>query len=95
MARQSWIDPDTNEPLIDDYARRMEGMLRAFEDDVISDREISDQEARLIDLMKEIEPTLDDATHAAVTKLLCELTAWDLMQYTYEMQQARAVVFRG
>ena len=95
MARRSWIDPDTNEPLIDDYARQMEGMLRAFEDGVISDREISDQEARLIELMKKVESKLDDATHALVTKLLCELTAYDLMQYTYEMQQARSVLFRG
>lgn len=95
MARHSWIDPDTNEPLIDDYARQMEGVLRAFEDGMISDKEISDQEARLIELMKEVEPTLDDKTHTAVTKLLCELTAYDLMQYTYEMQKARAVVFRG
>jgi len=95
MARKSWIDPETNEPLIDDYAKQLDGFLRAFQDGVISDQEISKQEARLLDLMKEVEPTLDDATHANVTKLLCELTAYNIMQLTYEMQKARATMFRG
>lgn len=95
MARRSWVDPDTSHPLIDDYARQLESFIRAFQDGVISDREISDQEARLVDLMKEVEDGLDDETHANVTKLLCELTAYDIMQFTWEMQQARAAMFRG
>lgn len=95
MAKQSWIDPETNEPLIDQTARQLESLVRAFQDGVISDREISDQEARLVDLMKDIEPSLDDTTHANVTRLLCELTAYNIMQLTYEMQKARATMFRG
>jgi hypothetical protein len=95
MARKSWVDPDTNEPLIDDYAKKLDSFVRAFQDGVISDQEISEQEARLTDLMQEIEPTLDDETHAKVTRLLCELTAYDIMQFTFEMQQARAAMFRG
>mgnify|MGYP000156213665 CR=1 FL=1 len=95
MARKSWIDPDTNEPLIDDYAKQLEGFVRAFQDGVISDKEISDQEAQLIKVMREVEESLDDETHAKVTKLLCELNAYDIMQFTYEMQQSRAAMFRG
>ncbi|MCA9049732.1 MAG: hypothetical protein KDA89_13445 [Planctomycetaceae bacterium] len=95
MARQSWIDPDTNEPLIDDYAKKLTGFVRAMQDGVITDSEISDQEARLLEALKEVEPLLDDTTHAKVTRLLCELTAYDIMQATYEMQRARAAVFRG
>lgn len=95
MTRKSWIDPDTNEPLIDDYAKQMDSFVRAFQDGVISDKEISDQEARLIEVMTEVEPLLDDATHAKVTRLLCELNAFDIMQFTYEMQKARAAMFRG
>ena len=95
MARKSWIDPETNEPLIDDYAKQLEGFARAFADGVITDREISDQEARLLEALQEVEPLLDDATHAKVTRLLCELNAYDIMQYTYEMQQARIAKFRG
>lgn len=95
MTRKSWIDPDTNEPLIDDYAKRLNTFARAFADGVITEQEISDQEARLIDLMKSVEPLLDDATHAKVTRLLCELTAYDIMQFVFEMQQSRATSFRG
>lgn len=95
MTRKSWIDPETNEPLIEDYAKHLESFVRAFQDGVVSDKEISDQEARLVELMKQIEPSLDDETHAKVTRLLCELTAYDIMQLTYEMQQARAKMFRG
>ena len=95
MTRKSWIDPDTNEPLIDDYAKQLTSFVRAFEDGVISDKEISDQEARLVEIMKDVEAQLDDATHAKVTRLLCEMNAYDIMQYTYEMQKSRAKMFRG
>lgn len=95
MARKSWIDPDTQEPLIEDYAKQMESFVRAFQDGVISDKEISDQEAQLVECMKEVEDSLDDETHAKVTRLLCELNAFDVMHFTYEMQKARAAMFRG
>ncbi len=95
MTRKSWIDPETNEPLIDEYAKQLESFVRAFEDGVISDKEISDQEARLTEVMTEVESILDDQTHAKVTRLLCELNAYDIMQFTYEMQKARAAMFRG
>jgi len=81
--------------MIDEYARQLEGFVRAFEDGVISDKEISDQEARLVSVMQDVEASLDDAAHAKVTKLLCELNAYDIMQFTYEMQKAKAAMFRG
>lgn len=60
MARRSWIGSDTNDPLIDDDAKLRDSFMGAFQDGVISDREISDQEARLIELMREVESVLDD-----------------------------------
>jgi hypothetical protein len=39
--------------------------------------------------MKEVEPMLDDKQHAKVTQLLCELTAYDIMQTLHGVQQAR------
>lgn len=95
MARTSWVDPKTNEPLIDDYAKKMASVMQAFSDGVITDQEISDQECRLVDLMQEVEAQLDDKTHAAVTRLMCELTAFNVMQFVYEMQMSRATTFRG
>jgi hypothetical protein len=95
MARKSWVDPETNEPLIDDYAKKMATFMQAFADGVITEQEISDQEARLVDLMRDVEKDLDDATHAKVTRLMCELTAFNIMQFVFEMQASRATAFRG
>jgi hypothetical protein len=46
--------------------------------------------------MKEVEPQLDDAVHEKVTRLLCEMTAYNLMQMLHAMQEARpSTAFRG
>jgi hypothetical protein len=47
-------------------------------------------------LMREIEPKLDDALHAKVTKLLCELAAYDVMQMIHGVAVGRPKTeFRG
>ncbi len=95
MARKSWVDPETNEPLIDDYAKKLANFMKAFSDGVITEQEISEQEARLVDLMRLVEENMNDETHAKVTRLMCELTAFNIMQFVYEMQMSRATAFRG
>lgn len=58
--------------------------------------ELEAQQARLIKLMKEIEPQLNDELHAKVTQLLVELTAYDLMKVFNSIEAARPkTVFRG
>jgi hypothetical protein len=82
--RVNWFDDKTQAPVIDQYARKMTTFLEVLAD------------GKVDDLMKEIEPKLDDTLHAKVTSLLCELTAYDLMQTFYQMQQARPrTKFRG
>jgi hypothetical protein len=94
--RVNWFDDKTQAPVIDQYARKMTTFLEVLADGKVDDQEIKAQEARVVDLMKEIEPKLDDTLHAKVTSLLCELTAYDLMQTVYQMQQARPrTKFRG
>ncbi len=94
--RVNWFDDKTNTPLIEQYARKMTTFLDVLADGKVDDAEIRSQETRVLDLMKEIEPKLDDALHAKVTALLCELTAYDLMQTLYQMQQSRPrTVFHG
>ena len=90
MARRSWIDKNTNDVLIDDYAKQLGSFLETFEDGVVEAKELEAQEDRVVTLMKEIEPKLDDELHEQMTKLLCELSAFDIMAYTFELQQARA-----
>src|SRR5262245_11160765 len=94
--RANWFDDKTSTPLIDQYARKLTTFLNVLADGKVDDAEIKAQEKRVLDLMKEIEPKLDDALHGKVTSLLCELTAYDLMQTFYQMQQSRPrSVFRG
>ena len=52
--------------------------------------------ARLVKLMQEVEPQLNNELHSKVTQLLVELTAYDLMKVFHSMHAARPkTVFRG
>jgi hypothetical protein len=94
--RVKWLDPKTHMPVIENYARKMKSYLKAFADGLITDEELEDQEKTLATLMKDIEPQLDDALHQQVTRLLCEIAVYDLMQVVHSMQQGRpATQFRG
>ncbi len=94
--RTSWFDEKSQAPLIEQYARQLDSFAQAMADGKIELSELRDQEARVVGLMKEIEPRLDDELHEKVTRLLCEMTAYDLMQMVHTMQEARPrTVFRG
>lgn len=96
MSRTSWFDESSQTSQIDQYARQLKPFVEAMADGRIDESELKAQEARLTSLMKEVEPLLDDKLHAKVTQLLCELTAYDLMQMFHEMQKSRPkTVFRG
>jgi hypothetical protein len=95
-ARSSWLDDTLQAPLIKQYARQLDSFLETMADGRVDTSEIQAQEARLVALMREVEPQLDDALHEKVTRLLCELTAYDLMQMLHAMQGARPkTAFRG
>lgn len=90
MARKSsWFDEASNEPIINEHAQRLESFLDTMADGVVEAKELLAQEQRLVALMKEIEPQLSDELHEKVTRLLCELTAYDIMQSVYTMQQLK------
>lgn len=96
MSKTSWFDEKTNAPQIDQYARKLTSFIDAIADGRIEAAELKAQESRLTALMKEVEPQLDDALHSKVTQLLCELTAYDLMQMLHEIQKSRPkTAFRG
>jgi hypothetical protein len=93
--RKSWLDDDGGVG-IDDQARRLESYVQAIADGVVTDKELADQEKRVVALMKEIEPKLDDALHAKMTQLLQELVAFDAMQVLQTMSATRTRTrFRG
>jgi len=91
-----WLDENTDEPMIAERAQRLEAFLAAMADGKIDEDELQAQEQRLVQVMREVEPLLDEKLHGKVTQLLCELTAYDIMQAVYTMQQARPkTAFRG
>ena len=96
MSRTNWFDENSQTSQIEQYARQLASFVDAMADGQVDESEVKAQEVRLTTLMKEVEPLLDDKLHAKVTQLLCELTAFDLMQLLHEMQKARSkTIFRG
>lgn len=94
--RRSWLDDESQTPLIDEYTQRLSSFVEAIADGHIDDHELATQEQRLVAAMKETEATLDDATHARVTQLLCEMTAYNVMQTLYSLQANRPkTAFQG
>jgi hypothetical protein len=94
--RAAWFDEATQTSLIADYAQRLDSFLSAVADGRVDEAELEAQESRVVKLMKRLEPQLDDALHANVTELLCEMTAYDIMHAVNIMQEARPKsVFRG
>ena len=93
--RMSWLD-DEGGVAIDDYAQKLESYVQAMADGIVSADEVEGQERRVVELMREIEPQLDDALHAKVTELLCELVAFDILQLLHTVQESRPKTrFRG
>jgi hypothetical protein len=94
--KSTWFDEQANTPLISDKAQRLDSFVAALADGQVTDAELRSQEERVVKLLKEIEPQLEPKLHERVTELLCELTAYDIMQTINMMQQSRpASKFRG
>ena len=88
-ARQSWLDSSTDAPLINKYTEELSTFIEAMADGKVDAPELAEQEARLLKLMKDVEPQLDDALHGSVTQLLCELTAYNIMHTLASLEEAR------
>ena len=94
--KSDWFDETSSTLVITDHAKRLDSFLQAIADGKVTDEEVKTQEARVVKLMKEIEPQLNPQLHEQVTQLLCEVTAYDMMQSLNMMQSARPVTkFRG
>jgi hypothetical protein len=95
-AKTPWFDDSTDTPLIAEYARKLDSFLDAVADARIETRELDEQEKRVVTLMKEVEPLLSPEAHEKVTRLLCEVTAYDLMNTLHLAHASRPKTkFRG
>ena len=95
-ARTDWLDAKTDTPLIGQYAERLGTFLEAMADGRIDNQELKDQEARVVALMKAVEPNLDDKLHEKMTQLLCEISAYNIMNTMHQLIGATPKTkFRG
>jgi hypothetical protein len=94
--RSQWLDEATDSPLVHEYGIRLSGFLEAMADGKIEKHELKQQEERLVELMKRVEPKLDDEQHEEVTQLLCELTAYNIMMTLHGLMENQPKTrFRG
>jgi hypothetical protein len=89
MKRTPWFSDKSKDPLIDNYVKKMDTFAQAMADGEVDDAELKAQEKRLVKSMKEVDALLDDKQHAKVTQLLCDLTAYDVMQTLHGLAKAR------
>ncbi len=94
--RTDWLDATADTPLIGQYAERLGTFLDAMADGRIEAHELKEQEARVVALMKAVEPKLGDEIHEEVTHLLCELSAYNIMHTLHQLvEKAPKTKFRG
>jgi hypothetical protein len=95
-SKTPWFDEKSDAPMLAEYARKLDSFCDAVADGRVTSGELDAQEKRLVGLMKEIEPLLSVEAHEKVTQLLCEVTAYDLMQAMHLAGKSRPkTVFRG
>jgi len=96
MGRASWLDDKAEHPLIHEEIQKLDAFTSALADGVVTAQELQGQEARLIAAMRDVEDELSDAQHAKVTRVLIEMTAYNVMRLLHELraEHARAVFGR-
>ena len=90
MARTGWFDDKAEHPIIQEQVTKLTSFTNAMADGVVTSQELSDQEQRVTAAMKGVEKDLSDELHEKVTKLLVELTAYDVMRLLHELHAERA-----
>lgn len=88
MARTSWFD-DSDLPVIDEQVQKLESFTQAMADGVIDKHELTRQQDTVVAAMKAVESSLNDDQHAKITRLLVELSAYNIMRLLHELRTRR------
>jgi hypothetical protein len=89
MTRVSWFDEKTHVPVIDEQVKNLSTFVDAMADGVIDDSELDKQQSSVVEAMKAVEGELSDEQHAKVTRLMVELSAYNIMRLLHELQRSR------
>jgi len=95
-SKTPWFDAASESELLTEYARKLDSFLDVVADGRVDAQELDAQEQRVVKLMREVEPLLSPEAHDKVTQLLCEVTAYDLMNTMHIAGKSRPQAkFRG
>ena len=89
MKRVDWFDEKTHVPVIDEQVQKLSTFVDAMADGVIDDSELDKQQSSVVEAMKAVEGELSDEQHAKVTRLMVELSAYNIMRLLHELQKSR------
>jgi hypothetical protein len=89
MKRVSWFDETTHVPVIDEQVQKLSAFVDAMADGVIDRAELEKQQSSVIAAMQAVEAELNDDQHAKITRLLVELSAYNIMRLLHELQLSR------
>ena len=89
MSKTSWFDDSTDLPVIDEQVAKLESFAAAMADGIIEKHELESQQSALVATMRSVEGMLSDEQHAAVTRLLVEMSAYNVMRTVHELQADR------
>src|ERR1700722_4952873 len=89
MTRISWFDEKTHMPVIDEQVHKLSTFVDAMADGVIDDAELEKQQESVVAAMKAVESELSDDQHAKITRLMGDLSAYNIMRLLHELPQPR------
>ena len=89
MPRMNWFDENTKHAVIDEQVEKLASFADAMADGIIQRQELDAQERSLVGVMQEVEGLLSDEQHAKVTRLLVELSAYNVMRTLHELHANR------
>lgn len=72
MARKSWFDPESNEIMFSKYIEQMESWQAALADGVVEPEEVQQQAQRVSEMLRALEPKLNDELHEELTQIFYE-----------------------
>jgi Holliday junction resolvasome RuvABC endonuclease subunit len=94
MARRSWFETKPRDDAsatvsspLGFSVERLESWQQAIEDGIIEPHEVAEQTRRVLDLLRTLEPLLDDEQHEHVTRVLEEWTVLQAMQSTLLIEE--------
>jgi ribosomal protein S13 len=93
MTRISWFDEKTHMPVIDEQVHKLTAFVDAMADGVIDEAELNKQQSSVVEAMKAVEGDLNDRQHAQITRLMVELSAYNIMRLLHELQETRLAKF--